>query len=59
MSEYRKFAVALLTALITAASRGLLPEPYVSWVPVAVSFAGAFGVAAVRNGDKPAPNERH
>ena len=57
MSEYRKFAVALLTALITAASLGLLPEPYASWVPVAVAFAGALGVYAVRN--EPAPNERH
>jgi len=49
MAEYRKFLVALLTAMVTAASLGLLPDPYASWVPVVVAFAGALGVYAVKN----------
>lgn len=52
MSEYRKGIVALLTALVTAASLGLLPEPYAAWVPVVVAFAGALGVVAVPNTPK-------
>ena len=49
MSEYRKFIVALLTAVVTAASLGLLPAPYDQWVPVLTAFMGALGVFAVRN----------
>lgn len=49
MAKYRKFVVALLTAIVTAASLGLLPAPYDQWVPVLVAFAGALGVYAVKN----------
>lgn len=49
MSNYRKFLVALLTAIVTAAGLGLLPDPYSQWVPVLTAFAGALGVFAVPN----------
>lgn len=49
MSEYRKFLAALLTAVATAASIGLLPDGYAAWVPVLVVFAGALGVYVVPN----------
>lgn len=49
MANYRKFIVALLTAIVTAASLGLLADPYAQWVPVLVAFAGALGVYAVKN----------
>lgn len=49
MAEYRKFLVAFLTAVTTAATLGLLPDPYSSWVPVLVAFLGALGVFAVPN----------
>ena len=56
MAHYRKFLVALLTALVTATTLGLLPAPYDQWVPVLVAFAGALGVYAVRN--QPAPPQQ-
>lgn len=46
---YNKALVAVLTAVVTAATLGLLPEPYDGWVPVLVAFAGALGVYAVPN----------
>jgi hypothetical protein len=49
VTHIRKALVALLTALGVAVSLGLLPEPYVSWVPVVVAFLGAYGVYAVPN----------
>lgn len=42
----RKFLAALVTAVVVAASEGLLDE---SLVTVGVAFAGALGVYAVRN----------
>lgn len=48
-NEYRKALVALLTAAVTAASLGLLPDPYADWVPVLVALLGAVGVYAVPN----------
>jgi len=53
VTHYNKALVALLTAIVTAASLGLLPDPWALWVPVLVAFAGALGVYAAPNADKP------
>lgn len=49
MKKYAKFLVALAAALGVVASSGLLPEPYSTWVTVAVAALGAGMVYLVPN----------
>lgn len=48
-ARFRKLLVAVLTALVTAVSVGVLPATAAGYVAVAVAFAGAYGVYAVKN----------
>lgn len=45
----RKFVVALLGAVLTAVSLGLLPADVENYVAVAASFAAAYGVYIIPN----------
>lgn len=47
----RKFIAALLGALATAVTVGVIQDPYAAYVAVAIAFATSLGVYAV-------PNER-
>lgn len=48
-AAFRKFIVALIGAVGTAVSVGLLPAAVGGWVAVAVSFVTAMGVYRVYN----------
>lgn len=49
IQHYRKFIVALIGALATAVSEGLISETWNSWLTVAVVFLTALGVYQVEN----------
>lgn len=49
LARYSKFITALVGAVATAISLGLVPQEYENWVAVAISFFTALGVYAVPN----------
>lgn len=49
LSNYRKVIVALVGAVATAVSLGLVPEQVGDWLAVATAFLTALGVYAVEN----------
>lgn len=49
MTRYAKTVAAVIGALATAATLGLLPEDVAAWLPVVIAFATAIGVYAVPN----------
>lgn len=53
MKEYRKLMVAVVTTLSEAVTLGLIEGDGAKWVTLVIAGAGAFGVYAIRNGDRP------
>lgn len=53
MKQFQKFVVALVGAITTAVSLGLLPEEWNQYVAVAVAFLTAAGVWVVKNAPPP------
>lgn len=48
--EYRKFQTVVIGVLLAAATQGLLPVAYATWVFLVVGVLTATGVYAVPNG---------
>lgn len=53
LPHYSKFIVAIVGAVATAVSEGLVPEDWNSYLTVAIVFLTALGVYQVPNEEKP------